>query len=339
MKWWPEACTAGDMIRVRVGSVWHYGVFISEDEVIEFGPPPSRLAMEKPDFHVMSVDIAAFSGGGIVERAVLDKSEQKRRIPPAQTVALARSYVGEGGYDILHNNCEHFAYRCVFGEGRSTQEETLRERWRSRPILDVFVTRIPDGLTVGGVFPPARQAYIDRAQNEQVRRERYAVWKLLEQGIARSFRLRMEDLRFTEKGGKWNCEGLYFSLSHCRDACAAAVSNAPCGVDIECEAAFLTRHTDSWQKMARRVCTAGELETLQTPSDFLAIWTKKESIYKCGGTGGLLTRKLDTLSRETRTGTLSLPDAYTLSVCGEKPEAARCFLWDGERLDAVPGIF
>ena len=30
----------GDMVRIQIGSLYHYGVFVSEDEVIQFGYPP-----------------------------------------------------------------------------------------------------------------------------------------------------------------------------------------------------------------------------------------------------------------------------------------------------------
>ena len=98
MKWWPEPCAAGDMVRVRVGSVWHYGVFVSETEIIEFGPPPvGTLLTESARFRIMAVDVEEFSAGGVVERAVLDRAEKKKRLPPHQTVELARGRLGEGG--------------------------------------------------------------------------------------------------------------------------------------------------------------------------------------------------------------------------------------------------
>ena len=127
MKWWPETCQSGDMVRVRVGSIWHYGVFVSEDEVIEFGPPPvGEEALNNKEKYVIAASIEDFAAGGIVERAVLTREEQRKRIPPRKTVELARARIGEGGYDLIHNNCEHFAYRCVFGIELSTQAESVR---------------------------------------------------------------------------------------------------------------------------------------------------------------------------------------------------------------------
>ena len=37
MKWEPTNCRTGDMVRIRLGSIYHYGVFLSEDEVVQFG--------------------------------------------------------------------------------------------------------------------------------------------------------------------------------------------------------------------------------------------------------------------------------------------------------------
>ena len=133
MRWAPEDCKRGDMVRIRLGSIYHYGIFVSEDEVIQFGYPPLPEYKEKnQSIAVGAVDIDEFSGGKIVEVAVLDRKEKKRRFPPEKTVEIARSKIGETGYHIIRNNCEHFAYECVFGEKRSTQEEYIRNLWQSK---------------------------------------------------------------------------------------------------------------------------------------------------------------------------------------------------------------
>ena len=117
MKWWPTACRPGDMIRVRIReNVWHYGIFAGEQEVIQFGPPPRGKLLPE------------FAGDGFVETAQLGLTEKLRRNRPETTVRIARESVGQGGYDLLRNNCEHFATRCLFGKGRSEQaEKVLRE--------------------------------------------------------------------------------------------------------------------------------------------------------------------------------------------------------------------
>lgn len=329
MKWWPEVCQTGDMIRVRVGAIWHYGIYVSDDEVIEFGAPPVSAAMaQNTDQRIEAVRIEDFAAGGIVERAVLDRTERKKRIPPKKTVELARSRIGEGGYNLIHNNCEHFAYRCVFGIERSTQEESIREKWLNRPLFDVYVMKIPEDMTVQSVYPPEREAQLRATSNERLRTERYAVWTLLEKAVQHTFNLKLENLNFTEKKGKWSCDRLSFSLSHSHGAVAAVVSNGSCGVDIEHSGKFAARFESPAlsEKMMRRICTRKELSACAHPEDFLALWTKKECIFKCYGTDGFFSRNIDTFAHKSETKVIRLPEEYVLSVCGSNLEKMRCYV-------------
>ena len=92
------------MIRIKVGSIYHYGIFVSEDEVIQFGYPPAPEFADKNDPPVVcAVDIDTFCCGRIVERAELDRGERRKRFPPEKTVSLARSRLGEGGFNMLLN--------------------------------------------------------------------------------------------------------------------------------------------------------------------------------------------------------------------------------------------
>lgn len=76
---------------------------------------------------------------------------------------------------------------------------------------------------------------------------------------------------------------LHVSLSHCRTAVAAAVSTeGKVGIDIECR----RRIGDG---LMERVCTADELAAVHAADDpvmaFLRLWTRKEAVLKCRGTG------------------------------------------------------
>ena len=136
MKWSPAECAPGDMIRVRIGSVFHYGIFVSEDEVIAFGMPPLPDFGNDPDrFLVCATDIDTFCCGKIPEVGTPDRSEKKKRFSADETIARARARIGEGGYHIIRNNCEHFAYECAFGEHRSLQEEAVFRVWNKKSPL------------------------------------------------------------------------------------------------------------------------------------------------------------------------------------------------------------
>ncbi len=131
MDWTFDTPRAGDIIRVKVRFYHHYGIFASEDEVIQFGAR-DNTGLDPKDIRVITTDIAAFAGGEELQTARLDRGEKKRRRSAEATLAYARAQLGRDGYDILHNNCEHFVNECVFGEPHSTFLEDVRKSLRER---------------------------------------------------------------------------------------------------------------------------------------------------------------------------------------------------------------
>lgn len=48
-----------------------------------------------------------------------------------EIILAAKSRIGERGYNILYNNCEHFVYECVFGIKYCSQTEKMRKLWKA----------------------------------------------------------------------------------------------------------------------------------------------------------------------------------------------------------------
>ncbi len=131
MDWTVDSPSPGGIIRTKVKFYHHYGIFISEDEVIQFGLPddPGKPAEQ---IKVLSTNIYTFLGGGELETARPNGAEKKSMRNPQEIIKIARSRIGEGGYDILHNNCEHFVNDCVFGESSSSFLDSVREKIRKK---------------------------------------------------------------------------------------------------------------------------------------------------------------------------------------------------------------
>ena len=131
MQWQFSSPTPGAPVRVKVSFYYHYGIFVSRDSVIQFGLPdgPSRPAEE---IRVLSTDVYTFLQGGDLEEGFPDRGERKKLRSADQVVATAQSRIGQGGYDLLHNNCEHFMYECLFGEPDSPTLSSLRTRIRQK---------------------------------------------------------------------------------------------------------------------------------------------------------------------------------------------------------------
>lgn len=117
----------GDHIRVkRVGGLYaHHGVYVSDEEVIHFTgqEDDSILDWSKPE--VISSDLKYFLKGGILEIKEYSDEEFKDLYAPEQIVTYARACIGDKGYNLFFNNCEHFANICTLGRFRSNQVERV----------------------------------------------------------------------------------------------------------------------------------------------------------------------------------------------------------------------
>ncbi len=323
MKWSIGEPQYGDMIRVKAGSVLHYGIFVSDGEVIQFGQSPVLGVKPVEDVAVLSTDIDAFLQGEFLEVASFDKRERRKKYAPDQVVKNARMRIGEKGYDLLQNNCEHFAYECVFGVHKSEQVEKAMPTF-AQPIVDVYYARVAKKIRLSSIFPRARRAEIESCSNEKVRLEKYSVWKLLAYALKKSLGFSCKKINFKkEENGRWVCDRGYFSLSHSGELVAVAVSNYPVGIDVE----VVKSHSES---VAKKIFSDGELqEFLHLSLDertefFIEKWTQKESVYKQRGSGRFEPNTTGDFYGESK-----MIDAggqrYCLSVASDKIQALQIF--------------
>ena len=134
MNWTFDQPEFGSIIRVRFDRIfYHYGIYVSDEEIIQFGYNPNLCSdMTAKDIAICTSDMERFLCGGFLETEKPDAKEAKRRRTADETVLAARNRLGETGYSILHNNCEHFAFECAYGERRLCVEtRSVREKVRS----------------------------------------------------------------------------------------------------------------------------------------------------------------------------------------------------------------
>ena len=127
------SCTPkmGDIVRTKVKFYYHYGIFVSEDEVIQFGLA-DNVNRPANEIFVLSSDVYTFMGEGSVEVGVPDRKEKKKMKSVNEIVSTARARIGEGGYNLLHNNCEHFVNECVFSTHESSFVDNIRSKIREK---------------------------------------------------------------------------------------------------------------------------------------------------------------------------------------------------------------
>ena len=326
MKWELRPPQSGDMIRVDFYGFYHYGIYVSDDEIIQFGNHPSLNAgKEECDIKVLATDAGTFCCGGFLQTAVLDKKEQKARRTAERTVEYARSKIGEGGYSLTDNNCEHFAYLCVFDKAKSTQTEEVKRAIRILPLLNVFVAEIPKNGEVGECYPPERNAEIRCCQSKDAAIEKFYVWKLLRYALSKTFNKNMEDIRFEKTPyGKWKCSYCEFSLSHSDGAVAVAVSWRNVGVDIELK-------RDMREGIEEKMLSASEIKefnsvpTIEKNDFLLKKWTQKESVFKTMNKSGFVIKDVVCKNVSTEQVTVGGKEYY-LSVASPDLKKLRIFL-------------
>ena len=131
MDWKEKEPVCGDIVRTKVTFYHHYGIFTQEGTIIQFGLP-DNVNRPAQEVKVIETDVYEFLRGGEMEVFEPSRAEKKKLRGPAEIVCLARARIGEGGYDILHNNCEHFVNECAFGEHHSSFVSGVREKLRHK---------------------------------------------------------------------------------------------------------------------------------------------------------------------------------------------------------------
>ena len=112
----------GAHIRVKVGNFYHHGIYIGNGEVVQFGLP-FDMAENSSKIRILRSPLSQFtpSKNDFIEVYRFSGREKRKKQSDEKIVETALSHVGEGGYNIFTNNCEHFATFCVYGEKSSKQ--------------------------------------------------------------------------------------------------------------------------------------------------------------------------------------------------------------------------
>lgn len=327
MKWVMKEPKPGDMVRVGFGALYHFGIFVSDAEVIQFGlAPNSRAMIPDSEVQVLASDIDTFLAGGFLEVCEFDRKERKKHRKPEQVVAYARQRLGQRGYHILYNNCEHFANECLTGEAVCRQMDGVRAMFQRIPVVDVYLARMPGERPMPPLSCGLRQQDIDAVSAPELKRQKYYVWKLLEYALERSFGLKSRDLTFRREADRYCCDKARFSMSHCGDVLAVAVSREPVGIDLE---KIVCRDTEP---LASRVFSAGEMAHYrQLPAEektdfFFRLWTAKEALFKAAAKDVFIPAAEDALQGDVKSFAMPIGgEAFYVSVATRTPERIRFY--------------
>lgn len=100
----------GDLLVWHYCSYDHWGVYIGNQQVVEYGGQGSSLSQQKLN---AKVGIGPLRDGYIVHRG---SDLEYLFVDREKVVERAKSAVGRGDYNLVSNNCESFAKSCLSGK-------------------------------------------------------------------------------------------------------------------------------------------------------------------------------------------------------------------------------
>lgn len=191
--------------------------------------------------------------------------------------------------------------------------------------LDLYIAAIPREPAYHPVLPKERQAQIDATRNEQVRAQHFCVWDTLLKGLLFSRGLDAEEAMLTKtESGKWVSAKCGISISHCRTAVAAAISDSAAGVDIE-----PLENPRYREALLHRIATDTEqtlFPALSAEQRIAALWTRKEAAFKRGNHSFLTPIEANAADPTVRSILIRIDGTeYVVSAAAEKETVLRVF--------------
>lgn len=116
-----KSLQAGDVIFTDRVLYQHYGIYAGNGRVIHYA---ARNGDFGADVGVRETRLEQFAGDGkygVVQFG--DNNAGEKYFSGKETVRRAKSRIGEKSYNLIFNNCEHFALWCKTGKSKSIQVE------------------------------------------------------------------------------------------------------------------------------------------------------------------------------------------------------------------------
>lgn len=102
---------------MRFGGFDHDGIYVGHSTVTHF----TNVRGGKSNARITTSSLETFRAGGMIRVIAYSKCD-----PVDVVLARARIRQGDAGYDVVANNCQHFAEWCKTGIHRSRQVETVK---------------------------------------------------------------------------------------------------------------------------------------------------------------------------------------------------------------------
>jgi len=113
---------AGDVIFTDHILIRHYGVYAGRGRVIHYAGENSIF---DANIGIREISLEQFAKDGKYGVLQFTRKQGVNQFSGTETVRRARSRIGERSYNLIFNNCEHFAFWCKTGNSKSRQVESV----------------------------------------------------------------------------------------------------------------------------------------------------------------------------------------------------------------------
>ena len=326
MKWSLKEMQPSDMVRVPSGGFYHYGICIDENTIIQFGESVVNPLVDPNTVEVNATTVDGFLRGRFAEVAEYDKKELKRKNSPEKIIAHAKAAIGRKGYHILYNNCEHFANECVFNDHASSQLDEFRRKMAEQfPLIDVYVASV-ERFKDFKKMPKYAKNELKFVKNPTLAAQKKASYGLLDYAFSASFKVSPDfKSMYKDERGKPRLKEKFFSVSHTNGLVCVAISGVNVGVDVE----EIKEHV-SLDKTRSHIAFDGEAAS--TIEEMIALWTKKEAIFKLDDAiPSYNPSKIDTSKYQSKTSFLEYDGKkYALTLASSIVTNVNVILLDGK---------
>ena len=128
---------------------------------------------------------------------------------------------------------------------------------------------------------------------------------------------KMPEFVYNEHGAPYLAVGPYFSISHCKQGIAVAVSETPIGIDIE---TIRPLNEGLVRKTMNDVEQTHIFSSSHPETEFIRLWTQKEAYVKMQGTG-IISDMHDILCNVSNVAweeILELEKSFICTICQKK---------------------
>lgn len=145
----------GSVLKAHRGLYFHYGVYVGGGKVVHFSSKGKR-EMEAASADIIITTLRTFAKGDKVSLDTLEAAT----FSPEEIAQRAISAIGtkKGTYNLISNNCEHFANWCRCGQLISHQKQL------ADMVMDLVLNGFPMGRSVREVIREISQSQERKAR-------------------------------------------------------------------------------------------------------------------------------------------------------------------------------